>query len=135
MCYRAGVLTGLERFSLLCGLRDGWELLVGVKLGQLPGPDGYGHHVLLDAGLAAASVLCQVVFQADSCGQAFPLFRLPLVFFGAVLPLPGSGAVCLPPQQNPAASQGCCGPWTEKKASNYFCSGLIFFFFPISVYT
>ena len=114
-CGAGGVLAGLKRLSLLCGLRDGWELLAGTKLRQLPGPDGCEHHVLLDAGLAAASVLCQVVFQADSCSQAFPPFRLPLTFFGAVLLLPRSRAVCSPPQQTPAASHGSCGPWTGKK--------------------
>lgn len=101
------------RFLLLCVLRDGRELF-GVKLGQLPGPDGYQHRVL-DAGPAAASVPRRVVLQADSWGQAFPLLRLPLAFLGAVLLLAGSRALSWPPQQTPAASYCCRGPWAEKE--------------------
>lgn len=48
------VLAGLQRFWLL---RGGRELLAGVKLHQLPGPDLCGHCILLAAGLAAASAL------------------------------------------------------------------------------
>lgn len=121
---------GWRDFLLLCGLRDGWELLAGVKPGQLPAPGGYMHHVLLDAGLAAASVLCQVIFQAAVLVRHFLHSSSHSLFFRAALLLPGSRAVCSPPQQTPAASQGCCGPWTGKKASNYFCSGLIFFCLP-----
>lgn len=106
---------------------QGWpERVVGVKLGQLPGPHGCEHHILPDAGLAAASLLCQALFQADSCSQDFPPVTLPLAFFGATLLFPGSRAVCSPPQQIPAASHGCCGPRIGRIASNYFCFDFFF---------
>lgn len=123
-CGASDDVTGLERFSLLCELRDSWELLFGVKLWQLPGPGECKRCTLLGTGLAA--VLCQVIFQADACSQAFPPLELPLTFFGAVFS---------PPQQTPCCFSLMLWPMNRKKPSGYFCSDFIFIFFPISVYT